>query len=576
MSKKIKKIMCNLLTFVMVLAMAIPSTTTKAATTGIVKGSNEVDVENSFSTVLTTGEKASISIKNSVLTIKVDGSESIFKTGNITKTTDAAVITESDGLVHILTLSGVYYVYDLYTGVQLVAYRNSVNGRYCSSRNSHAYMVYGKSFINNMYFYEWITSNSVSRERLMTRIEFDIIIGGGDPSEDEDPTTKPTEAPTQKPTERPTEAPTQRPTEAPTQEPTQSPTERPTERPTEAPTQRPTQAPTEKPTEAPTQKPTQAPTERPTEVPTQVPTERPTETPTEKPTTKKASLKVNKTTVILTSGKSCQISYSAKDKNKKAIKAELTGGAGCFSAKITSTTRIKITAKSVSKTTYGTFTVNNGSLRTIVTVIVNPKKTVDKSTLIVDKDIVVVTPGSSCTVNYKATNKAGKRVRASKVYSGSNHISVAYNNKNIKIKAAKSVKDSIFTTITVKAVSYTKKIFVVTKPVEHVTTKNGEKIIKVNRYNIYNEFQARIIYNKNTKVATFNGITMKNVMQVGFIKNSHNVAILTEDGNLYSLPKKTGNIVLLATNVKQIRSNKYGFVTSAIYNTDQSISIVGQ
>lgn len=576
MSKKIKKIMCNLLTFVMVLAMAIPSTTTKAATTGIVKGSNEVDVENSFSTVLTTGEKASISIKNSVLTIKVDGSESIFKTGNITKTTDAAVITESDGLVHILTLSGVYYVYDLYTGVQLVAYRNSVNGRYCSSRNSHAYMVYGKSFINNMYFYEWITSNSVSRERLMTRIEFDIIIGGGDPSEDEDPTTKPTEAPTQKPTERPTEAPTQRPTEAPTQEPTQSPTERPTERPTEAPTQRPTQAPTEKPTEAPTQKPTQAPTERPTEVPTQVPTERPTETPTEKPTTKKASLKVNKTTVILTSGKSCQISYSAKDKNKKAIKAELTGGAGCFSAKITSTTRIKITAKSVSKTTYGTFTVNNGSLRTIVTVIVNPKKTVDKSTLIVDKDIVVVTPGSSCTVNYKATNKAGKRVRASKVYSGSNHISVAYNNKNIKIKTAKSVKDSIFTTITVKAVSYTKKIFVVTKPVEHVSTKTGKKIIKVNRYNMYNEFQTRIILDKSTKKASYNGITMENVIQVGFIKNSHNVAVLTADGNLYSLPKKTGNIVLLATNVKQIRSNKYGFVTSAIYNTDQSISIVGQ
>lgn len=552
MSKKIKKIMCNLLTFVMVLAMAIPSTTTKAATTGIVKGSNEVDVENSFSTVLTTGEKASISIKNSVLTIKVDGSESIFKTGNITKTTDAAVITESDGLVHILTLSGVYYVYDLYTGVQLIAYRNSVNGRYCSSRNSHAYMVYGKSFINNMYFYEWITSNSVSRDKLMSRVEFDIIIAGGDPSEDEDPTTKPTEAPTQ--------------------EPTQSPTERPTE----APTQRPTQAPTEKPTEAPTQKPTQAPTERPTEVPTQVPTERPTETPTEKPTTKKASLKVNKTTVILTSGKSCQISYSAKDKNKKAIKAELTGGAGCFSAKITSTTRIKITAKSVSKTTYGTFTVNNGSLRTIVTVIVNPKKTVDKSTLIVDKDIVVVTPGSSCTVNYKATNKAGKRVRASKVYSGSNHISVAYNNKNIKIKAAKSVKDSIFTTITVKAVSYTKKIFVVTKPVEHVSTKTGKKIIKVNRYNMYNEFQTRIILDKSTKKASYNGITMENVIQVGFIKNSHNVAVLTADGNLYSLPKKTGNIVLLATNVKQIRSNKYGFVTSAIYNTDQSISIVGQ
>ena len=503
MRKKIKEIMCNLLTFVMVLAMAIPSTTTKAATTGIVKGSNEVDVENSFSTVLTTGEKASISIKNSVLTIKVDGSESIFKTGNITKTTDAAVITESDGLVHILTLSGVYYVYDLYTGVQLVAYRNSVNGRYCSSRNSHAYMVYGKSFINNMYFYEWITSNSVSRERLMTRIEFDIIIGGGDPSEDEDPTTKPVEPTTEQPTTKPEE-------------------------------------------------------------------------PTTEKKTSKSSLKVNKTTVILTSGKSCQISYSAKDKNKKAVKAELTGGAGCFSAKITSTTRIKITAKSVSKTTYGTFTVNNGSLRTIVTVIVNPKKTVDKSTLIVDKDIVVVTPGSSCTVNYKATNKAGKRVRASKVYSGSNHVSVSYNNKTIKIKTAKSVKDSIFTTITVKSGSYTKKIFVVTKPTEYVTTNATTSVVKINRYNMYGEYQARINFDKKNMIVRYKDIAMEKAVATGFIKKSSNVAILTEDGNLYSVPKSRGNIILLGTNVKNIRTDRYGFIVTAVYNTNKSVSIVGQ
>ena len=311
-------------------------------------------------------------------------------------------------------------------------------------------------------------------------------------------------------------------------------------------------------------------------MPTQVPTERPTETPTEKPTTKKASLKVNKTTVILTSGKSCQISYSAKDKNKKAIKAELTGGAGCFSAKITSTTRIKITAKSVSKTTYGTFTVNNGSLRTIVTVIVNPKKTVDKSTLIVDKDIVVVTPGSSYTVNYKATNKAGKRVRASKVYSGSNHVSVSYNNKTIKIKIAKSVKDSIFTTITVKYGSYTKKIFVVTKPTEYVTTNATTSVVKINRYNMYGEYQARIYFDKKDKVVRYKDIAMEKAVATGFIKKSSNVAILTEDGNLYSVPKSRGNIILLGTNVKNIRTDRYGFIVTAVYNTNKSVSIVGQ
>ena len=559
MNRKIKKIISNVLIFVMVLAMAIPSTTTKAATTGIVKGSNEVDVENSFSTVLTTGEKASISIKNSVLTIKVDGSESIFKTGNITKTTDAAVITESDGLVHILTLSGVYYVYDLYTGVQLIAYRNSVNGRYCSSRNSHAYMVYGKSFINNMYFYEWITSNSVSRDKLMSRVEFDIIIAGGDPSEDEDPT----------------QAPTQKPTEEPTEEPTQKPTQKPTEEPTEEPTQRPTQKPTEEPTEEPTQRPTQKPTEEPTQKPTETPTERPTEAPTEKPTTKKASLKVNKTVIKLRAGSSVNLGYTAKV-NGKRVKATLKGGAGCFTVKVVDNKKIKITAKTVAETTYGTFYVKNGSKTMEVTVIVIPAKDKSELKLNVTDDIICIMPGNSYKVKYTAKDRNGKRVKASKVYTGSSHVKVSWNKSTITLKTVKSARDSIFTTVTIKYGSYTKKIFVVTKPVEHVTTKNGEKIIKVNRYNIYNEFQARIIYNKNTKVATFNGITIKNVMQVGFIKNSHNVAILTEDGNLYSLPKKTGNIVLLATNVKQIRSNKYGFVTSAIYNTDQSISIVGQ
>lgn len=548
MNRKIRKLISNLLIFVMVLAMAIPSTTTKAATNGIVKGSNEVDVENTFSTVLTTGEKTEISITNSILTISVDGNKSIFKIGNITKNADAAVVNEQDGLLHIITLAGVYYVYDLYTGVQIVAYRNSLNGMYCSYKNSNAYMVYGRSLINNKYFYELLTSNSVSRDKLMSRVEFDIIIAGGDPSEDEDPTQAPTQKPTQKPTEEPTQAPTQKPTEEPTEEPTQ----------------RPTQKPTEEPTQAPTQKPTEAPTER------------PTETPTEKPTTKKASLKVNKTTVILTSGKSCQISYSAKDKNKKAVKAELTGGAGCFSTKITSTTRIKITAKSVSKTTYGTFTVNNGSLRTIVTVIVNPKKTVDKSTLNVDKDIVVVTPGSSCTVNYKATNKAGKRVRTSKVYSGSNHVSVSYNNKAIKIKTAKSVKDSIFTTITVKYGSYTKKIFVVTKPTEYVTTNATTSVVKINRYNMYGEYQARIYFDKKDKLVRYKDIAMEKAVATGFIKKSSNVAILTSDGNLYSVPKSRGNIILLGTNVKNIRTDRYGFIVTAVYNTNKSVSIVGQ
>lgn len=204
-----------------------------AATNGIVKGPNTPDVEDSFTTTLSSGETTTIKIVNSVLTIKVSSSEYIFKIGNITKTADAAVVNEKDGLLHILTLGGVYYVFDLYTGVQIVAYRNSTNGKYCSSKNSYAYMVYGKSLINNTYFYELLTSNSVSRELLMTRAEFDIIISGGDPSIDtvtatpvvtKEPTQAPTVEPTQVPTKEPTQVPTKVPTQAPTMEPTQVPT----------------------------------------------------------------------------------------------------------------------------------------------------------------------------------------------------------------------------------------------------------------------------------------------------------------------------------------------------------------
>ena len=205
--------------------------TVKAATNGIVKGPNEVDAEDSFTTTLSSGESTTIKIVNSVLTIKVDATDYTFRIGNIKSTTDAAVVNEKDGLLHILTLGGVYYVFDLYTGVQIVAYRNSSNGKYCSSRNAYAYMVYGKSLINNTYFYELLTSNSVVRELLMTRAEFDVIVNGGDPSVD--PT--PTQAPTQAPTQQPTQAPTQQPTQEPTQQPTQAPTQEPSVLPTQTP-----------------------------------------------------------------------------------------------------------------------------------------------------------------------------------------------------------------------------------------------------------------------------------------------------------------------------------------------------
>lgn len=316
------------------------------ATNGIVKGSDTPGVESSFTTTLNSGENVSLKIVDSILTIKVDASEYNFQIGNITKTTDAAVVNEKDGLLHILTLGGLYYVFDLYTGVQIVAYRNSINGKYCSKRNSYAYEVYGKSLINNTYFYELLTSNSVSRELLMTRGEFDVIVNGGDPSLEEESTELPTVAPTEKPTEAPTVAPTEKPTEASTEKPTNLPgkveglaymgmphyfvwkastdalfykvyvngqlvgtTESTYYNIDASYFKEPGQyvvsvsavnengesekasityiiKAAETPTEAPTERPTETPTEKPTEKPTQVPTEQPTMKPIEVPTLK--------------------------------------------------------------------------------------------------------------------------------------------------------------------------------------------------------------------------------------------------------------------------------------------------
>lgn len=232
--KTIRRIAIILVMALMVTSFSVcPAQVTRAATNGIVKGPNEVDAEDSFVTTLSSGESVTIKVVNSVLTIKVDATTYTFQIGNIKSTTDAAVVNEKDGLLHILTLGGVYYVFDLYTGVQIVAYRNSSNGKYCSSRNQYAYMVYGKSLINNTYFYELLTSNSVVRELLMTRAEFDVIVNGGDPSVEILPTATPTATPdnaTPIPTEMPTVTPdnaTPTPTTTPIVTPDVIPTETP-------------------------------------------------------------------------------------------------------------------------------------------------------------------------------------------------------------------------------------------------------------------------------------------------------------------------------------------------------------
>jgi len=227
-----RRIFSFLVAVVMVISSFAGITTenvAKAATAdGVIDGPNEIGVADSFSGTYGSGKSYKISITNDVLTIVNNGETIIFKDNySQSSVVDEAVVHSEDRLLHIIGLGGEYWVFDLDNNVFITAYRNLSNGKYCSSRNSKGYMVKAKTAINTLYFWETY-DGARTRERWMTRAEFDVIINGGDPSEDTTPTVAPTTAPTVAPTVEPTVAPTVEPTVAPTVAPTAAPTVAPT------------------------------------------------------------------------------------------------------------------------------------------------------------------------------------------------------------------------------------------------------------------------------------------------------------------------------------------------------------
>ena len=500
------------------------------ATNGIVKGPNTPDAEASITTTLDSGESVSLKIVNSILTIKVDAADYTFQIGNITKTTDAAVVNEKDGLLHILTLGGVYYVFDLYTGVQIIAYRNINNGKYCcSSRNSNGYMVYGKSLINNLYFYELLTSNSVSRERLMTRGEFDIIINGGDPSLDDQPTQQPTEKPTVAPTEKPTVAPTEQSTAAPT------------EQPTAAPTEKPTVASTEQPTAAPTEKPTVAPTERPTSTPTEVPTkvisgnfdfefwwnqfikgtitwEQFTDVMWKYQWTANSETTEKSTT------------YYFYDENGKLIRTETItisnnnqSGTGSGSGNIHNSGKadIDINGKGNGGGS-GNITINvNGNGKGSNSTSNKPTISVKRLTLYIGQKKTLTLKNANGKVGWRRGNK---RISLGKPYGN--------NSYKIKVKGLKAGKVTV--TATCKGKTY--KCIVTVKKKAHARVITSGSRIKL--FTEKNKIHGCLLFNPKTGVMNWNGYTVNNVKTCGFIQGSWNVIFVTNNGKVYKLPKR--------------------------------------
>ncbi len=193
-----------------------------AAVNGIVKGPNMVDQEDTYQAKTATGD-VKLSIKNSALTVTVGASVYKFKIGTIESCVDQVVLNETDELVHILTLSGAYYVFDIRSGVSIPAYRNSSNGKYCLARNTAAYAVMGQALINQQYFFEIVTGTVTSRELLMTRAEFDQIISGTDPSVEKEPEKEPEKQPEKEPEKEPEKQPEKEPEKQPEKEPEKEP-----------------------------------------------------------------------------------------------------------------------------------------------------------------------------------------------------------------------------------------------------------------------------------------------------------------------------------------------------------------
>ncbi len=180
------KIMKNLATrtvsFILAVALIVttaivPIRTVAAETTTIITGGN-----GTIQTTLSTGESATVTVDDCCLQATVG--TATYKFMSYLNIVGMATVADDD-LLHIFTLSGKYYVVDLRHGsfVTIEVWRNRTSWKYVA-KSSDSYEVFGSSIIDTKYFYERMTVNSVSRERLMTREEFELINKTEKPSGD--------------------------------------------------------------------------------------------------------------------------------------------------------------------------------------------------------------------------------------------------------------------------------------------------------------------------------------------------------------------------------------------------------
>ncbi|MCI8470204.1 MAG: hypothetical protein HFJ35_01700 [Clostridia bacterium] len=205
-----KRIKRNIIALAVAMATIIGSVApaTQTVQAAVYQSSIIYDGEGELTKTLTTGQKAAISVSDSIINITVDGEKyGYYNTKCVGTCTIAA-----DDLLHIFWHTGHYYVYDLReSGMFIKAYKDS-SQKYCSEDTNGATEVLGtstpnvnlhSSIIDGTYFYQY---GKTGKKALMTRSEFTNIVDPqpeepNQPTEPENPDKpdKPTE-PTQ-PTE---------------------------------------------------------------------------------------------------------------------------------------------------------------------------------------------------------------------------------------------------------------------------------------------------------------------------------------------------------------------------------------
>lgn len=242
-TKKTKKLIGGVLIFALVSGITVPTNRipleVKAAETqNVNQETSSTMITGGYGSIqltLSTGEKATVEVDDGKLKVNVEGHTFTF--ADYKNVVDQATVSDDDFL-HFCTFSHDSYCLDLRHGsfTLIPVYRNMKTWEY-TLETAGSEPVKWDSLIDNKYYFQQLAMNKSSRERLITREQFEKLVPvKPDSTEVPTPTMVPTAVPTVQPTQVPSVAPTEQPTQVPTAVPTAVPTQNPSGLPSGQPT----------------------------------------------------------------------------------------------------------------------------------------------------------------------------------------------------------------------------------------------------------------------------------------------------------------------------------------------------